>query len=270
MRSIWGIQLDDLSWHQFREKLHVWLRNNERNIIVTPNAEMLLEARKNTVLAEDIKGADLCLVDSFAVELALVSQGQALMYGRKTGVDAVEQLLIVAGERNAVVAIVGSTNLIAGKAIARISSRYPNLDVIWIDIGMIDKNAEYSDDIARKINETKCDILIVALGHGKQERFMNVYKNLVPTVNVMIGVGGAIDIIGGLHKRAPKWMQSLGLEWVARLVQEPWRYKRILRATVIFPFMIMIDSIKQRRFHKATVNVIDYFLRRYGKDTYSS
>ena len=77
----------------------------------------------------------------------------------------------------------------------------------------------------------------------------------------MIGVGGALDMISGRLKRAPKWMRRTGLEWLWRVLIEPSRIGRILKASVAFPALVTIETIKRGRFIKAVKNTAPEIIR---------
>lgn len=76
-----------------------------------------------------------------------------------------------------------------------------------------------------------------------------------PNARIVIGVGGAIDFYGKVVKRAPEKIQKLGFEWVWRLVQEPWRWRRILSAVIVFPIAVAWDTLHHARFLRACWNV---------------
>ena len=86
-------------------------------------------------------------------------------------------------------------------------------------------------------------ILFVALGAPKQEKWINENLKKMPNVKLAIGVGGAFDFISGNIKRAPNFIRLLGLEWLWRLIIQPWRIKRVLNAIIIFPLLILRDKI---------------------------
>lgn len=91
----------------------------------------------------------------------------------------------------------------------------------------------------QQINQSKPDILFVAFGMGKQEKW--IYENLskMPSVKITMGVGGSFDFISGKIKRAPLFLRQLGLEWIYRLIQEPQRFGRIFNATVKFAYLVL-------------------------------
>ena len=89
----------------------------------------------------------------------------------------------------------------------------------------------------------KPDILFVAFGHGKQEKWINEYLRDLPSVKIAMGVGGAFDYLSGQTSRAPLWMRKIGLEWLYRLIREPKRLKRIWRAVIIFPIYFVKSAL---------------------------
>ena len=97
-----------------------------------------------------------------------------------------------------------------------------------------------------RINSARPIILFVAFGQGKQEKWIFHHLDLLPSVRVAIGVGGALDFIAGEIKRAPVWLQKIGWEWLYRLTQEPKRWPRIINAVVVFPALV----IKEKFFKK--------------------
>ena len=87
--------------------------------------------------------------------------------------------------------------------------------------------------------------MFVAFGHGKQEKWIAQNLRDLPSVKIAMGVGGAFDFISGHVKRAPKFMRRIGLEWVWRLILQPCRVGRILKATIVFLFMLYRTQISR-------------------------
>lgn len=269
MRNIWGINIDDLSWADLKMRVAGWMETGEAKVITTPNAEILLGSRVSKALKVDLIAADLSLPDTFSVELALASAGTPLEHGRKPGVDALLALAEVASEKGVQVAVVGSSELVVGKAIQVMIAKHPLLKIEWVDAGEVPTNFTEPDrGIIERIDAIMAGFVIVALGQGKQERFMQVYKNSVQRSAVWMGVGGALEMIGGSIRRAPKAWQALGLEWAWRLLMQPSRLKRILDATIRFPLLIVSDRLKDRQFLVGVARVFRYLLHYYGQNTH--
>ena len=90
------------------------------------------------------------------------------------------------------------------------------------------------NNLPDRIRKANADVVLVALGHVKQEQWIIVNKKNLPTVRVAMGVGGSFDFIAGEVKRAPQSFQNRGVEWLWRLFRQPWRVPRILTATFKF------------------------------------
>ena len=113
------------------------------------------------------------------------------------------------------------------------------MKVVGISMG----EPKYSrEEVLESIKKSKADILLVAYGSPKQEKF--IYNSLDKLgVKVAMGVGGTFDFIAGVQKRAPKWMQKLSLEWLYRLIREPKRFGRIWTAVVKFPIAVIWSKV---------------------------
>ncbi|MEA3272166.1 MAG: WecB/TagA/CpsF family glycosyltransferase, partial [Patescibacteria group bacterium] len=101
------------------------------------------------------------------------------------------------------------------------------------------------ENLLAKINFARPDIIFVAFGHGKQEKWIAENLNKLPSVKIAMGIGGAFDFISGKAKRAPTIFQRAGLEWFWRLIKEPQRYKRIYNATIKFGLLCLSDKINK-------------------------
>ena len=98
----------------------------------------------------------------------------------------------------------------------------------------------------KQINLAQPDILFVAFGHGKQEIWIHENLAKMPSVKVAMVVGGAFDYVSGKVSRAPCWMRKIGLEWMYRLIKQPTRAYRILKATIIFSILLLYQNLKNK------------------------
>jgi N-acetylglucosaminyldiphosphoundecaprenol N-acetyl-beta-D-mannosaminyltransferase len=120
------------------------------------------------------------------------------------------------------------------KAASILQARFPELRFAGVQSPMYRVGEEIEPDVLADIQAADPDILMVAVGNPKQEKFIQRYRHIL-NVPVMIGVGGSLDFIAGKTRRAPKWMQSTGLEWLHRLMQEPRRlFRRYLVDLLVF------------------------------------
>ena len=122
-----------------------------------------------------------------------------------------------------------------------LSKKHPGLKIVGTHAGSPKIKEEQS--IREKIDDSKADFLFVAYGAPKQEIWISRNLKKLETVKVAVGVGGAFDFVAGKRKRAPKWMQKIGLEWLYRLLQQPTRIKRIYNATIKFSIKVLKKNL---------------------------
>jgi N-acetylglucosaminyldiphosphoundecaprenol N-acetyl-beta-D-mannosaminyltransferase len=210
--------------------------------IITANPEILLTAKHNASYAKAIKSATMRTVDGFGLWLVLLLKGKKTV--RLTGVELSEHLLQYASQHQLTVSMLGGSEGIAKKAAEHTKAAYPDLTLTYEQGGYVDEegNEDLESQAARsRIATTAPHILFVAFGHPKQEMWIAKHIQEFPTVKVVVGVGGTFDFWSGTKKRAPIWMQTIGMEWLWRLIQEPHRWKRIWNAVAIFPFAALFE-----------------------------
>ncbi|KXG74446.1 WecB/TagA/CpsF family glycosyltransferase [Thermotalea metallivorans] len=193
-------------------------------MIVTPNTEIVMEAQKDPDLLEIMKEADLVIPDGIGLIYASKIQGTGLRE-RVTGVDLMYRILEYCHENHKKIYLLGGKPGVAALAGQNIRNKFPHIAVAGTQDGYFQREEE--GRIVEEINRSGAEILFVALGAPKQEKWIHRHKTLLQ-VKVAMGVGGSIDIWAGTAKRAPVIYQKLGLEWFYRLMKEPWRYKRMM------------------------------------------
>ena len=203
--------------------------------VMTPNNEMLVEATTNPPFADALRKSALNLPDSQGLLFAARLKGQRLPE-RVTGVDTVQALCQSLDETHPVF-LLGAAPGVAEKAAAVLQSTNPHLTVAGTFSG--NPKAEYTDDILRGINASQPHLLLVAFGAPKQDLWIAEHLSKMPSVRVAMGVGGTFDFLAGVRKRAPAFIRSIGLEWLWRFVQEPSRWRRMWRAVVVFPWLVL-------------------------------
>ncbi len=158
--------------------------------------------------------------------------------------DLMAQLLTAAEERGLHVFILGARQEVLEKAVERLRRRHPRLEIAGYRNGYF--TAEEEDAICEEVRAARPHILFVAITTPLKDYWLarNRHRLDVP---LMIGVGGAIDIVAGIHRRAPQLLQRLGLEWLFRLVQEPRRLAgRYLRTNSRFIFAVLRELVRTR------------------------
>lgn len=239
---IFGVRVDNFTLEQAKNKALEFLKSARQHKIFTPNPEMLVDARKDAYFNNVLNNGDLNLCDGFG--LALLSGCQ-----RIAGIDFMLEICKIAEKERKNVYLLGSGNDEAVKKTAdNLLKQFPTLTIVGYDKGeelKIENCALMIADALNKrmikdINISKADILLVAFGHGKQEKWIHENLANLPGVKIAMGVGGAFDYISGRVRRAPRLMRQIGLEWLYRLMTQPRRISRIWRATVVFLWLCLV------------------------------
>ncbi|MHB8170287.1 MAG: WecB/TagA/CpsF family glycosyltransferase [Thermincolia bacterium] len=192
------------------------------NLVVTANPEIVMLSLEDRQFKDILNQASLVTADGIGLVIAGKILGQPLPQ-RVTGIDLVSRLFEEGSRRGIGFYFLGAAPGVAETAARNLSDKYPGLQVVGVHHGFF----EESSAVVEQINEVKPHILLVALGMGKQERWVWERREELG-VPVAIGVGGSFDVFAGNVQRAPVWMRRLGMEWLYRLLKEPWRYKRML------------------------------------------
>ena len=153
-----------------------------------------------------------------------------------------EMICDLSNKENFRIFMYGAKADIIEKAKQKLEEQYENINIC----GYINGYENDEKKIIKTINNSNPDILFVALGSPKQEKFISKNFNKL-NCKILLGVGGSFDVISGHKKRAPKWVQNKGLEWLYRLIKEP---KRIFRQTKIVSFIfdvILEKNINNKR-----------------------
>lgn len=232
---ILGVPIDAITMEQAILRVQEMLKGSTQCHVMTPNNEMLVEAHRNPAFKEILQKSAINLPDSTGLLWAARRSGQRIPE-RVSGVDFAEKLC--AGLSSDVpVFFLGGRNGVAKKAAEKLRIENKKLRIA----GAIEASPQEEDaqNIIQQVNDSGARLLLVAYGAPKQDLWIAKHLSQMPNIRVAIGVGGTFDFLAGNVRRAPKWMRSMGLEWLWRVILQPWRIRRIFTAIVVFPLFVL-------------------------------
>jgi N-acetylglucosaminyldiphosphoundecaprenol N-acetyl-beta-D-mannosaminyltransferase len=248
--KILGVQIDNLTMAEALQRVEGFLADGQQHYIVTPNPEFLIKAQQDEEFRKILNQADLAIPDGIGLIFASWFLGQPLKE-RITGVDLMERICQKAAQKKWLVFLLGGKKGIAEKAANNLRKKYPGLEIEQISFGELENfdsvNLSLIEPDEILLTNKRPAVLFVALGASKQEKWIVQNLKKMPSVKLAMGVGGAFDFVAGRVRRAPKFLQQLGLEWFWRLCCQPWRIKRIFNAVIKFPWLVIKSAKKETR-----------------------
>jgi N-acetylglucosaminyldiphosphoundecaprenol N-acetyl-beta-D-mannosaminyltransferase len=240
--NICDIPVDSLTMKQTLNIIDTAITNNKPVHHVVVNAAKLVNAQKDVKLKESIVNCDIINADGQAIVWASKILN-APIPERVAGIDLMENLVALAARKGRRIFFLGAKEEIVKKVVEKYTATYGSVIIGGYRNGYFKKEDE--PEIAKEIAASKSDILFVAISSPKKEIFLDTYKSEINMPFIM-GVGGSFDVVSGLVKRAPLWMQKAGLEWLYRTMQEPGRmWKRYLYTNTELIFLILKAKTKQ-------------------------
>lgn len=218
-----------------------WLAGTRLHQIATTNPEFVMLAQRDPDFRHILHHADLCIPDGVGLLYAARWLGTPLPE-RVPGSELVHDLAALAAAEGKRLFLLGAAPGVAEEAAAIFQRRHPSLQIAGTYAGS-PAPAE-NEAIVARINASQADLLFVAYGAPNQDKWIARNRDNLPTVRVAIGVGGSLDFVTGRAIRAPRWLQNLGLEWLHRLVKEPWRWRRML-ALPHFALRVLLSRLAQ-------------------------
>ena len=201
------------------------IQKRQRGYICTVNVAILMMMRSNARLGKFIEKAALIVADGQPIIWASRWFSTPLPQ-RVAGVELIDAIAAEAEQRGLCIYLLGATSEVIAAAVLKLQSKYPQLKISGFDNGYFSE--VQAAERVEAIRQSGTQILLVGMGVPRQEFFLEQnWANL--GVNLAVGVGGSFEIFAGTKKRAPLWIQQVGLEWLYRLLQEPQRlWKRYL------------------------------------------
>lgn len=252
-----NLTLSPITKAEFLQEVKSLLDRRKQTFITTPNSEFLFAALSNPQLRDLFNSADIALADGIAIMWAerflamplrskmdwarraeawlqvAVSGARILLAPRSlyqtipekiTGAEIFFDIVAIAAAQSAKVYLVNDWGQSAALTARKLKERYPNLEITVSTKGPEDQT------LVGDIRQVKPDLLFLAYGQPKQEKWIHAHLAELPVV-IAMGVGGTFDYAAGVKLQPPRWVRSAGLEWLFRLITQPHRWKRIYQAT---------------------------------------
>ncbi|MEQ1822640.1 MAG: WecB/TagA/CpsF family glycosyltransferase [Fimbriimonadaceae bacterium] len=223
--TILGIGVHRLTMAQFLEQIERLLQSDSQQIVATADSSMIYDAQHDTELRDILEKAALVTPDSSGVLWAGSRKGQPFPE-KVSGVDLVAKLCSLSSQKGYRIYFLGAAPGVAQAAAEKLTLQYPGCNIVGFGDGFF--SAKDDELVAQSIGELNPDILFVAMGIPRQEKFISKNAHL-HRAKVAIGVGGSFDVYAGVAKRAPVVIQKARLEWLWRLAQNPSKYKKTLK-----------------------------------------
>ncbi|MGI6030923.1 MAG: WecB/TagA/CpsF family glycosyltransferase [Eubacteriales bacterium] len=221
--NIRGIAFDNVTLEQAVNRVLAFTETPGAKMVVTPNSEIVQICLEDPQVAQVVSRGDLIIPDGIGVVYASKILGTPLKQ-KVAGFDLAAALLPELEKRGIGLFLLGSAPGVAQEAARRMQQQYPELLIS----GTHDGYFQEDEPVIEQINESGAQVLFVCLGAPKQEKWMEANRDKLQ-VRAMLGLGGSLDVFAGNVKRAPDIYIKLGLEWLYRLMKEPWRYKRMAK-----------------------------------------
>lgn len=226
--------LDFNVFNEDKESLMDYIEGLDKVNIISGNPEVLFNGLKNSVLQKSFNDEySLIIPDGIGTVIASKLLRKPVKE-KIAGIDVVKEVIIKADKEGKSVYFLGATEDVVLKCVKNVKQDYPNLKIAGYHNGFFDLNN--CEEIVKNIHESRPWAILVAMGSPRQEVFIEKIKD-VTDIKIYMGVGGVFDIFAGNLKRAPKWMISLGIEWLYRVIKEPFRIKRLIS---IPKFLLMV------------------------------
>lgn len=241
--DIFGIEVSSLRMDQLLDVCVKNIQSKKNMLLGVLNVAKAVNCQKNTKLRQSLEQADLIVADGLPLVWLSKLIGKPLPE-RVAGIDIMLELLQLASRKNYKVYLLGARKEIIEKVAQIFQDTYPGVCITGYRDGYFTEEEEY--EVAKSIKEASTDILFVAMTSPKKENFLGKWREYI-NVSVCHGVGGSFDVVAGITKRAPLWMQKCGLEWLYRVIQEPRRmWKRYLVTNIQFFRLAFVEIIRSR------------------------
>jgi len=244
--NILGVNVNSTRKSKVLVSVRDFIARGYKFYIVTPNPEIILKSQKDKNLLLALNGATISIPDGVGLKLADPSLN--IIKGR----DLFLSLISLANKKGWRVFLLGGLGReaeiskqkleISYRSLKMESSAGPKLDNEAEPVSESDINIQ--NDVVKRINDFKPQLLFVAFGAPKQEKWIARWLPKLDVGGAMV-VGGTFRYLAGTTHLPPKWLEKIGLEWLWRVLAEPQRLRRIFNAVIVFPFKVWLSKINQ-------------------------
>lgn len=239
-----GIPVDNLTMSETLNLIDDGIRQNKRINHVVINAGKVVSMQTDKELFESVVSCDIINADGQSVVWAARFLGKHIPE-RVAGADLMQKLVHLASEKGYKCFFFGAKEEVVKKVVDIYTLKYGSSIIAGYRNGYFNEMEEPT--VAKQIADSGAQLLFVAITSPRKENFMYKYREILSNVNFTMGVGGTFDVISGYTKRAPVWMQDMGMEWFYRFLQEPRRmWKRYLIGNVKFVWYVLKERFSNK------------------------
>ena len=214
---IFNVPVNITSYKEIIDTVSKKIKSNKKYSVVSINLNKIICANESTEIMKIIKSFDCFIPDGISIVRA-----SDKINDRITGIDLFNRICEEHDKIGAKIFLYGAKEEIVTAAKMNLQEKYKGIQIVGYENGYVKNN----DDLISKINNSSANIVFIAMGSPKQEKW--IYENRAAVnANILIGVGGTFDIVSGKLKRAPNWIRKMGIEWLYRMLKEPKRLKNV-------------------------------------------
>jgi len=241
--TLLGVKIHRVTMAQTLEAVRGFIESGKPHMIVTADASMIAMARKDGELREIINTADLVTPDGSGLLWGARTMGAPLVE-RVSGVDVSREMCRMSGEMGFSIFFLGSEPGVAAAAAENLQKEFPDMLVAGTHHGYFKPDED--SEIVRTVRKSGAGVLLAGMGIPRQEKWIRKHLGELG-VSVAMGVGGSMDVFSGKVKRAPKWMQDHGMEWIYRLCQNPGKIRKVATLPKFVWMVVREKALGDRR-----------------------
>jgi len=242
--DLFGCSIDSLTMEQTIDRVEMIIKDGTPKQHVVVNVAKIVNMQKDQNLLQILNSCDMVNADGMPIVWASRILSKPLPC-RVAGIDLFQKLVELSNKRGYRPFFFGARETVVTEVVKIFRQKYPKLKVAGFRNGYFSKSEEAG--IANMIRESEADMLFVGFSSPMKERFLNEWMRTMQ-IPFCMGVGGGFDIVAGVTKRAPFWMQEYGMEWFYRFLQEPRRmWKRYVTTNPVFLWMVIKEYLKRQK-----------------------